>query len=113
MGQHMELRQAQAVGHRQHVFGMLPQVIATVAAAMVRTAMADQVGGHHKATVQHRCQAFERGSVIQPAMQGQYGNTVFGAPGADRYFNTIEVEQVIFRTAQRTHCNSPWLKPAT
>ncbi|MNE43865.1 hypothetical protein D3C80_1380610 [compost metagenome] len=91
MGQHMELRQAQAVGHRQHVFGMLPQVIAAVVATMARTAMADQVGGHHEAAVQHRCQALERGSVIQPAMQGQYGDTVFCPPGANRYFNAIEV----------------------
>ncbi|MNG21626.1 hypothetical protein D3C84_1060160 [compost metagenome] len=107
MGQHMELRQAQAVGHRQHVLGMFPQVVATVVAAMVRAAVADQIGSDHEAAVEHRSQALERGGVVQPAMQGQHRDAVLRPPGPYRNFNTVEVQQVILGTAQRMHRNSP------
>ncbi|MNJ79045.1 hypothetical protein D3C77_769480 [compost metagenome] len=58
---------------------------------MIRAAVADQVGGNHEATVEHGCQAFERGGVVQPAMQGQHRYAVFRPPATHGNFNAVEV----------------------
>ncbi|MNO54182.1 hypothetical protein D3C76_446470 [compost metagenome] len=113
VGEHMELRQAQAVGHRQHVLGMFPEVIAAVVAAMRGTAVADQVRRYDEASVEHRRQTLERCGIVQPTVQRQHRNAVFRAPGAHSDFHAVEVKQVILGTAQRTHRDSPWLKTGT
>ncbi len=92
MAQQGETLPTQLLGHPQHIMGVVGQGIAGAKRPVLGVTMPGQVQGDDAQAFQLRRQAGEAVGVVQPAMQGDYRQSVIRAEQVRRQFDMAQAQ---------------------